>query len=747
MNSNKKSGRLGLQLKLSSISIIFMLLAIIIFSIISINSIQKSSLETAVIMGKNKLSGDIIHFAHRLNVEYGKLSIVNGNLTGEDGTSLNYNYTLIDELSSDLGIAATIFIKDGEDYRRITTSIIDNAGKRAVDTMLGTGSAAYPSIRSGKGYSGEAVILGKKYLTEYRPVFAADGKDVIGILFIGNEMTAINKVISNNVVGQIKIITIIAVIILLVSVLVNTMSYRFILIKPINTAAGMLMEIAEGEGDLTKRLNVKSKDEIGDMAKYFNETFENMRNLIGIIKYKVSALTNTGLELSNNMEKTGIAVSQISMQFDSMKGLVAQQEEEAKEADKAGDEIKINIENLNKLIEEQSESVNTSSSAVEEMTANINSVTKTLVENTQNVNALAEASEIGKTGLQTVAQEIREIAQESEGLLEINALMNSIAAQTNLLSMNAAIEAAHAGEAGRGFAVVADEIRKLAESSSGQSKTTAGMLKKIKASIDNITKSSNEVLDRFGAIDSGVKTVTEHEQNIRNAMEEQEGGGRQLLESVGRLKDITVSVRKGAENMAHSGGELVNKTDDFIKISNQVVEGMNKIVSGAMTQIKIAVDHVNEINEENNRNFDELKTQTEKFKVQTGDEKKIILAVDDEPTHLVAIKGMLDKTYEVITVGSGHEALKLFYQGLVPHVIMLDIIMPDMDGWDTFQRVRQISNLHFVPIVIYSSSEDPSDITKAKEVGAVDFIKKPSKKEELLSKIGSIIEKYADAVK
>ncbi|GBU26751.1 methyl-accepting chemotaxis protein [Treponema sp. R8-4-B8] len=747
MNNSKKSGRLGLQLKLSSISITFMLLAIIIFSIISIRAIQESSLETAVIMGKNKLTSDMIHFAYRVNLEFGQLSLKDGDLTGENGVSLKYNYNLIDELSTDLNIAATVFIREGDDYRRITTSIKDNAGKRAVDTMLGTGSAAYPSIQSGKMYSGEAVILGKKYLTEYQPVLAQGSKDVIGILFIGNEMTAINKVISNNVVSQVKIIALIAVAILLVSVLVNTMSYKFILLKPINTATGMLMEIAEGEGDLTKRLNVKSKDEIGDMATYFNKTFENIKNLISIIKQKVNALTNTGLELSTNMEKTGTAVSQISTQFESMKGLVAQQENEAKEADKAGDNIKINIANLNKLIEEQAESVNTSSSAIEEMTANINSVTKTLVENGKNVSALAEASEIGKTGLQAVAQEIQEIAQESEGLLEINALMNSIAAQTNLLSMNAAIEAAHAGEAGRGFAVVADEIRKLAESSSGQSKTTTSMLKKIKASIDNITKSSNDVLARFGAIDSGVKTVSEHEQNIRNSMQEQEEGGKQLLESVDRLKDITVSVRKGAENMAQSGGDLVNKTDEFIKISNQVVGGMNQIVSGAMSQIKIAVDNVNEMNAENNRNFENLKTETEKFKVQTGNEKKIVLAVDDEQPHLVAVKGMLEKDYEVITAASGHEALKLFYQGLVPHVILLDLIMPGMDGWDIYQRIKQISNLHSVPIAIYSSSDDPSDKAKAKEVGAVDFIKKPCNKDELLSKIKLIIEKYADSVK
>jgi CheY-like chemotaxis protein len=381
------------------------------------------------------------------------------------------------------------------------------------------------------------------------------------------------------------------------------------------------------------------------------------------------------------------------------------------------------------------------------MTANIHSVTRTLIENSKNVSALAEASEVGKTGLQTVAQKILEIAKDSEGLLEINAVMNNIASQTNLLSMNAAIEAAHAGESGRGFAVVADEIRKLAESSGKQSKTTAGMLKKIKASIDSITKSSNEVLARFSAIDEGVKTVSEHEQNIRNSMEEQEEGGRQILESVGRLKDINVSVKRGADDMSKSGGDLVNKTSGLIRTSNQVVEGMNRIVSGAMTQIRIAVDNVNEMSTENNRNFTELKSETEKFKVQTGNERKIVLVIDDDQILLTVTKGMLEKDYEVVTANSGKEALSLFYSGLIPHVIMLDLVMPDMDGWDTFDRINKIGDLHNVPISIYSSSEEPADKARAQKLGAVDFIHKPCNKDELLFKIGAIVEKYADSVK
>jgi methyl-accepting chemotaxis protein/CheY-like chemotaxis protein len=337
-----------------------------------------------------------------------------------------------------------------------------------------------------------------------------------------------------------------------------------------------------------------------------------------------------------------------------------------------------------------------------------------------------------------VAQEIQEIAHDSEGLLEINSAMNNIASQTNLLSMNAAIEAAHAGEVGKGFAVVADEIRKLAESSGQQSKTTAAMLKKVKASIDSITKSSNEVLARFGAIDSSVKTVSVHEQNILHAMEEQEIGGKQILDSIGRLRDITHSVKKGSDSMAQDGEALVTETDEFIKTSQEAVKGMNEILTG-INQINISVNLVNDMSVENNRNFDDLKQETGKFIDTFGSEKQKLLIVDDDGIHLEMVKTVLNDEYEVVTAISGKEALGLFYQGLVPHLILLDLIMPDMDGWDTYNRIKAISGLHDTPIAFFTSSDDPQDKQQAQEMGAVDYIKKPFEAEDLFKRIGKIL--------
>jgi len=265
------------------------------------------------------------------------------------------------------------------------------------------------------------------------------------------------------------------------------------------------------------------------------------------------------------------------------------------------------------------------------------------------------------------------------------------------------------------------------------------MLKKIKASIDNITKSSNEVLARFSAIDTGVKTVSQHEENIRNAMEEQEVGGRQILDAVGRLKDITASVHKAAEDMSISGDEMIKITNNFIKVSKQVVGGMNQMVDVDVKQIKTAIKQVDEMSAENNRNFNELKMETDKFKVHSGKEQKKVLVIDDNETDLVAVKVMLEETYDIFTADSGDSALKLFHQGLVPNLILLDLVMQGMSGWETYERIKGIGSVHNVSIVIYSASADPKDKTHAEKMGAVDFINKPAAQNELLRRIDKII--------
>ncbi|MDR0301445.1 MAG: methyl-accepting chemotaxis protein, partial [Treponema sp.] len=384
--------------------------------------------------------------------------------------------------------------------------------------------------------------------------------------------------------------------------------------KPIVTVADTLKDIAEGEGDLTRTIVVHSKDEVGDLAMYFNETIAKIKNLIIIIKKEAANLNNIGNDLASNMTETAAAVNQITANIQSIKGRVLNQSASVTETNATMEQVIANINKLNGHVESQSDNVSRASSAIEEMVANINSVTNTLINNAANVNTLQEASDVGRTGLQEVSQDIQEIARESEGLLEINSVMENIASQTNLLSMNAAIEAAHAGEAGKGFAVVADEIRKLAESSSEQSKTIGNVLKKIKGSIDKITKSTENVLTKFEAIDSSVKTVAVQEENVRNAMEEQESGSKQLLNATGDLNSITQQVKGGSEEMLDGSKEVMHESQNLEKVTQEITGGMNEMASGA-EQINVAVNQVNEISNKNREGIDTLMREVSKFKV------------------------------------------------------------------------------------------------------------------------------------
>jgi methyl-accepting chemotaxis protein len=387
------------------------------------------------------------------------------------------------------------------------------------------------------------------------------------------------------------------------------------IVRPIIEVSRTLKNISEGEGDLTKTITTRAKNEIGDLARYFNLTLQKIKSMVVLIKQQAASLLNIGGELAANMTETAAAINEITATIRSIKGRVINQSDTVTGTNTATEQIAANVDKLNDHVENQAVKVSQSSSAIEEMLSNIRSVTQTLIQNAGNVKQLMEASEVGRVGLQGVGTDIQEIAHESEGLLEINALMENIASQTNLLSMNAAIEAAHAGEAGRGFAVVADEIRKLAESSGEQSKTIGTVLKRIKESIDKMTTSTNNVLGKFEAIDSGVKIVSDQETNIRGAMEEQGTGSKQILEVIGQLNDITLLVKGESAGMLQGSMKVIQEGKNLELVTREITNGVNEMAIGA-EQINVAVSRVNELSGQNQNNINILVEEVSRFKIE-----------------------------------------------------------------------------------------------------------------------------------
>jgi methyl-accepting chemotaxis protein len=535
-------------------------------------------------------------------------------------------------------------IRDGTIYGLVGTSVVITPLQGMVSNLkpYGTGNAAVysndgtiaahfePQLRGSKFQTVSLQNLGQvgvnTVLESIRTVTPSvmDEKDMLFGMYpfcAGGTTTAwvVNiSVPRETVLQEVNALLLFTVIFASVAIIVAVVIIFILagnIVKPIVGIVAMLKDISEGEGDLTKRLDIKSKDEIGDMAHYFNLTIDKIKGLVVIIKQQSSALLGIGNELASNMTETAAAVNQIASNIQSVKGQTVNQSASVTETNATMGQITDNIEQLSRHIEKQSENIARSSSAIEEMLANITSVTQTLIRNGDNVKNLADASEIGRNGLQEVAADIQGIARESEGLLEITAVMENIASQTNLLSMNAAIEAAHAGESGKGFAVVADEIRKLAESSGEQSKTIAGILKKIKESIDKIMKSTDSVLNRFEAIDKGVKTVSEQEENIRHSMEEQNSGSQQILESIGQLNDLTKLVKSGSEEMRTGSREVISESKNLSGLTQEITNGMNEMAAGA-EQINVAVTRVSEISVENKNHIDTLVSEISKFRVE-----------------------------------------------------------------------------------------------------------------------------------
>ncbi|MDR0997843.1 MAG: methyl-accepting chemotaxis protein [Treponema sp.] len=561
------------------------------------------------VAGKNtytvKMTAPVIH--RKTNEVVGRVGV---------NVDIAYTQTVVDKVIKDPNLnditAVTVYSNNGT---IIASYSADHIGKSLGDAQNSlydkNTSVALDTVRNGekRRFSVYSKILEKDLELILYP-FSIGRTGASWSLMLGTEIDVILEDIHN--------LTAFTIIIAAASALVAATIVFFVsgsITKPIINVAHTLRDISEGEGDLTKTVTASSNDEIGDLARYFNETLQKIRGLVVIIKNQSVALFDIGNELAGNMTETAAAVNEIASNIQSIKGRVINQSAGVTETNSTMEQITVNIDKLKNHVDRQGESVAQSSSAIEEMLANIQSVAQTLAKNAGNVKELTEASEVGRSGLQEVAADIQAIARESEGLLEINAVMENIASQTNLLSMNAAIEAAHAGEAGKGFAVVADEIRKLAENSGEQSKTISGVLKKIKDSIDKITKSTDSVLNKFEAIDNEVRTVSDQEENIRNAMEEQNAGSKQILEAIGQLNEVTRVVKAGSEEMLEGSRQVIEESKNLEMVTQEISNGMNEMATGA-DQINTAVDRVNIISGENKKSIDVLVQEVSKFKVE-----------------------------------------------------------------------------------------------------------------------------------
>lgn len=403
-----------------------------------------------------------------------------------------------------------------------------------------------------------------------------------------------------------------------VTLIVTVVSFIFSkrIVLPLSTIANSFGTLATGAGDLTVRLESKEdgNDVIARMSTSFNRFLEMLGNIIKSIQSEAEQLGNVSNNLNDTVSQTKTAIGDINGQTDTLSKNAINLSASIEETTSTVHEISKTIESLNYQIGNQANSVNESSAAIEEMVANIQSVSNNLGRASKTFTELKGASETGRNTMEGVIESVKETAQHSQQLLEANELIETIASQTNLLAMNAAIEAAHAGDAGKGFSVVADEIRKLAEDTSEQSKKIAEMLRIVVSNIGNVVDQSTDANTVFEDISGQIGNVNDLMSEISMSMNEQAEGSQQVLESLRTMQNTTTLILNGSSEM-NSGAAMVQKEMVNLRDFAYQVKEVTQNVSQRMDQINSSVDSVSSLSGKNNQLSDDLYEQTKGFKL------------------------------------------------------------------------------------------------------------------------------------
>ncbi|HKJ85135.1 MAG TPA: methyl-accepting chemotaxis protein [Spirochaetia bacterium] len=375
---------------------------------------------------------------------------------------------------------------------------------------------------------------------------------------------------------------------------------------------GALVRLSSG--DLTVRLDRSSRDEIGELSARIQRHIDEFSRVIGTIQDISRAASLLRTDLVAGSEESSASVTQIGGNISSIGSTIGELDGVIEHTGARLDEINSSIRELETQIERQTQSVEDSSSAVEQMAASVNGVSRIAADRQEAARTLRAVTSNGHENVEATDEKVSAISSSVEEILGIITVINTIASQTSILSMNAAIEAAHAGEYGKGFSVVAAEIRRLSESTNENAKRIKQQLEQVAELTGETKRMSGTTRESFQAVETEVGTTSDALSEISATMRELSEGTESVLTTTAGAGEITQAIRRDATTVLSRSEEITREMRSVREMSSSVRGGIEEIGVGTR-EINHMVENLSSVTRAMTDKIDQLGASVDHFRI------------------------------------------------------------------------------------------------------------------------------------